>query len=185
MKHKTKIGKTLVTGLALTVFLIGGGSVTAFAASTFEIADNNTATASYSYLSGQQKNADRSAQYEEIASLTTDAEREAYFEAHGIGVGSVYSASQHIDAEALVAAGIIEQETADRIAAYASQKHDKIHARYESIDSMTADQRHAFYESFESDGFSGDSIDELVNAGILTQQQADAINTYLSGANTQ
>lgn len=165
-----KNGKKLLISSVMAAALIVGGSVTAFAA--------EDATASYGYLSGQQQNGNRHAQFETAAGFATDAEREAFFEAQGIG-GGKYSESQHLDAEALVAADVIDQATADSIAAYASNKHDRIHARYDSMSDMTPDERHALYESFESDGFDGDSVDELLNAGVITQEQADAINAYL------
>lgn len=169
MKHKINRNKLLLSAM-LAIVLVAGSSVTAFAA--------EDAAASYGYLDGQQQNSDRHALFEEAESFTTDAEREAFFEAQGIG-GGEYSTSQHLDAEALVAAGIIDQVTADNIKIYASSKHDEIHARYDDTADMTPDERHALYESFENDGFSGDSIDELLNAGVITQEQADAIIAYL------
>lgn len=170
-----KFQKTAATVFAL-VTVLAAGSVTAFAADSTV----TEASAAYGYLAGQQQNSDRHTQYEAVPTFTTDAEREAYFEANGIGGDGPYSAAQHLDAEALVAAGVIDQATADKIAAYGSTKHDAIHARYEGKSEMTPDQRQAMYESAEADGSDGDSVSELLNAGIITQEQADAINSYLS-----
>ncbi|WP_156875991.1 hypothetical protein [Clostridium kluyveri] len=183
MKLRTN-GKFLTASSVLAVALmVGGGSLTAFAASA--PATDGSATVSYSYLTGQQENSDRYTQYAAVSSFTTDEEREAYFEAQGIGGDGSYSAAQHLDAEALMEAGVIDQSTADQIVAYASQKHDDIHALYANKSSMTADERQAMYESMKKDGFDGDSVSELINAGIITQEQADSINTYIAGTSAQ
>lgn len=175
----TKFQKTTVTVLALATVLTAG-TVTSLAATNSANSTASETSASYGYLAGQQKNSLRHTQFEAVSGFTTDAERKAYFEEQGIGGDGVYSAAQHIDAEALVTAGIIDQATADKIAVYASGKHDVIHGRYDGISDMTPDQRQALYESAETDGFDGDSVSELLNAGIITQEQADAINSYLA-----
>lgn len=174
----TKFQKTAATVLA-TAAVLAAGTVTAFAATTTGSTTTET-TATYGYLTGQQQNNDRHALYEAVPTFATDAEREAYFESNSIGGDGSYGAAQHLDAEALVEAGIIDQTTADKIAAYGFAKHDDIHARYEGKAEMTPDQRQAMYESAEADGFDGDSVSELLNAGIITQEQADAINSYFS-----
>lgn len=161
MKLKTLMSATMA------IALITASSVTAFAAED-----------SYGYLAGQQQNRNRHAQFETVASFTTDAEREAFYEAQSIGDGE-YSNAQHLDAEALVTAGVIDQSTADRIAEYASDKHVQIHNRYGDMHNATPDERHTLYADFENDGFDGDSVDELLNAGVITQEQAAAINAYL------
>ncbi|MGL5437063.1 MAG: hypothetical protein ACRDBO_17085 [Lachnospiraceae bacterium] len=174
----TKFQKTAAKVLAVATVLTMG-TVTAFAATTNDSTAAET-SATYGYLTGQQRNSDRHTLYEAVPTFTTDAEREAYFEANGIGGDGPYSAAQHLDAEALVASGIIDQATADKIAAYGSTKHDAIHGRYEGKSEMTPDQRQAMYESAEADGFDGDSVSELLNVGVITQEQADEINSYLS-----
>ena len=158
--------KSLVITSALAAALMAGGAFTAAAASV---------DTSNGYLAGQKKNSDRHAQYAELAGITDEGEREAYFQAHDIGSGGAYASVPHLNAESLVAQGIIDQGTADRIAAYGSQKHDTVHDRYAGMDGLTDDQRHGRYESFGNDGFSGDGLEELVNAGILTREQADLI----------
>lgn len=132
---------------------------------------------SYGYLAGQQKNSERHGQYEQAATLSTDADRKAFFEANGIG-GSVYSDAQHLDADALVAAGIIDQTTADSILQYAADKHTRISGRYGSMGSMTPTERHEYYAGFDRTG--GGCVDALLAAGIITQEQAEAINAYLA-----
>lgn len=166
---KTKLRMATVALTALTIAASVG--TTAFAAEP---------TASYGYLTGQQNNAGRHAQFEEAAGFTSDADREAFFEAQGIGGDGPYSTAQHIDAEELVKAGIIDQSTADKITTTAAQKHVDLHAKYASKSDMTPEELHTFYESFKSDGFDGDSVSELLNNGVITQEQADAINGYLS-----
>ena len=170
--------RILAAGLVLVGIMAADGATTAFAVTATVSASDEAA---YGYLAGQQRNIERKAQYQAVEGLTTDAEREAFFKAQSIGDGGAYGESQHLDAEKLVAAGIITQDTADAIAAYASQKHDNIHARYESLSGMTNEQRHAFYADVTGDGFAGDSDDGLLKAGVITQAEADAINAYLAG----
>lgn len=131
---------------------------------------------SYGYLSGRQKNSERHAQYEQAATLSTDADRSAFFAEKGIG--GAYSNAQHLDADALVAAGIIDQATADSIRQYAADKHTRISGRYAGMGDMTPTERHAYYAGFDRSG--GDSVDALLDAGIITQEQADAINAWLA-----
>lgn len=166
MKHKFMFQSLLA------VALVAGGTMTAFAAETDD-------TNSYGYLTGQSQNSSRHTQFESLAGFTTDAERNAFFEAQGIG-GGQYSDSQHLDVEALIQAGIIDQATADNMKVYGSDKHDSIHNRYSGdTSSMTPEERHTLYAGYEKDGFDGDSVDELLSKGIITQEQADAIQEYL------
>ena len=82
------------------------------------------------------------------------------------------------DPDALVAAGIIDQATADSIRQYAAGKHTRISGRYAGMGDMTPTERHAYYAGFDRSG--GDSVDALLDAGIITQEQADAINAWLA-----
>lgn len=147
-------------------------SVMVVSASAAEVADG-----SYGYLAGQQKNSERHAQYEQAATLSTDADRSAFFAEKGIG-GGAYSDAQHLDVDALVAAGIIDQATADSIRQYAADKHARIGDRYADMGEMTPTERHAYYAGFDRSG--GDDLDALLTAGIITQEQAETINTYLA-----
>lgn len=164
-------------GMLTMAALLTAGTANVWAASETTYAEKK---ASYGYLNGQQENDDRHAHFDVLATISSDAEREAYYEAQGIGTGSNYQSVQHLDAEKLVAAGIIDQATADQIAALASQKHDGIHDRYNNKADMTPEQRQALYEAAEADGSAGDTVSELFAAGIITQEQADAITAYLS-----
>lgn len=158
-----------ILGMALALAL---SSVMVVSASAAEVTDG-----SYGYLAGQQKNSERHAQYEQAATLSTDADRSAFFAANGIG-GGAYSDAQHLDADALVAAGIIDQATADSIRQYAANKHTQLSGRYGSMGNMTPTERHAYYAGFDRSG--GDDLDALLAAGIITQEQAEAINAYLA-----
>lgn len=167
MKHK------MILVSALAVALASGSIIPALAAGT------EGGTATYGYLVGQQKNEDRHAQFEKAAGLTDNAEREAFFEERGIG-GGAYSDSQHLDANVLLEAGIIDQTTADKIAAYANDKHELIHEGYDGgLSDMTPEERHTFYGSRKEDNAKGDSVEELLNAGVITQEQADSIIAYM------
>lgn len=157
-----------ILGMALALAL---SSVMVVSASAAEVADG-----SYGYLAGQQKNSERHAQYEQAATLSTDADRSAFFAEKGIG--GAYSDAQHLDADALVAAGIIDQATADSIHQYAANKHTQLSGRYGSMGNMTPTERYAYYAGFDRSG--GDDLDALLAAGIITQEQAEAINAYLA-----
>ena len=45
---------------------------------------------------------------------------------------------------------------------------------------MTPQERRTFYEGFSFDGAEGDSVEELLDAGIITQEQADAIMEWIA-----
>ena len=132
---------------------------------------------SYGDLAGRQKNSERHAPYEQAATLSTDADRSAFFAEKGIG-GGAHSDARHLDADALVAAGIIDQAAADSIHQYAADKHAQLSGRYGSMGDMTPAERHAYYAGFDRSG--GDDLDALLAAGIITQEQAEAINAYLA-----
>ena len=88
----------------------------------------------------------------------------------------VYSKSHHADTESLVESGIIDQETADRISDYMSEKHEEISSMYEDMADMSAEERHAAFA--ERKAARKDSLGELVEKGIITQEQSDSIKNY-------
>ena len=75
---------------------------------------------------------------------------------------------------------MISQDTADKIAAYAAEKQNELHGRFAEKSGMTTQERRTFYEGFSSDGAEGDSVEELLDAGIITQEQADAIMEWIA-----
>ncbi|MGN0371906.1 MAG: hypothetical protein ACI4F3_03755 [Enterocloster sp.] len=102
-------------------------------------------------------------------------------ETYGYLAGKERSRSgQGLDAETLVEAGVIDQAAADSIKAYAASKHDKIHGRYEGMSERTPQERREFFESIEHDSSDGDTVDEILAAGVITQEQADNIRAYLA-----
>ena len=159
--------KALAICIALACLVAAGGK------GVFAAADSENGM---SYRIGHQENLNRQAQYKTIGGFAGDEERHAYFKTNDIGGEGPYKSARHFDVESLLKAGVIDKTTADAIAAYASRKHDDIHARYQTMSGMTMDGRQAVYKSAKDDGFPGDSMEELVKAGVLTQIQADAIN---------
>lgn len=88
------------------------------------------------------------------------------------------------DTDALVEAGIISQETADSIAAYQQEKSEAREAEMAELKEMTEDERKAYFESKKEEESTGpvdkmSCLDDMVEEGILTQEEADAIEAYL------
>jgi len=108
MKRKSFLGAALTLALS---------SVMIVSASAADSSDS-----SYGYLAGQQKNSERHTQYEQVATFSNDTDRSAFFAENDIG-GGAYRDVQHLDADALAAAGIIDQTTADGIRQHAADKH--------------------------------------------------------------
>ncbi len=134
-------------------------------------------TEAYGFQKGQQENDARHGVYAQLENHGTAFDKGGYADVHANG-GAMEAA---LDVAALVEAGVIDQETADKIAAYAAEKHADISAIYEGIAEMTPQERVEAFESRKSsDGAVGDEVSELVEAGILTQEQADAIAAYLN-----
>ena len=134
-------------------------------------------TEAHGFQKGQQENDARHGVYAQLENHDTAFDKSGYADAHANG-GAMEAT---LDVTALVEAGVIDQETADRIAAYAAEKHTDISAIYEGIADMTPQQRAEAFESRKSsDGATGDDVSELVKAGVLTQEQADAIADYLN-----
>ncbi len=85
----------------------------------------------------------------------------------------VYSEKSHNDTESLVESGIIDQETADKISEYMSKKHEEISRIYDGMSDMSPTERHTAFAERKSSR--GNGLEELVDAGIITQEQADMI----------
>ncbi len=88
----------------------------------------------------------------------------------------VYSHSHHADTEALIEAGIIDQETANNISEYMSKKHEDIKAMYSDMANMSPEERHTAFEERKTSR--GNGLDELVDKGIITKEQYDSIKEY-------
>lgn len=59
-----------------------------------------------------------------------------------------------------------------------SEKQADRHAGYAGKSSMSAEERHSFYDGMKSED--GDPVEELLAAGVITQEQADSIQAYLN-----
>ncbi len=133
---------------------------------------------SCSCQSGRQQYESRHKIFTEAAQQIGDSAREAFLAANGIGGNGPNSDSPRLDAEKLAEAGVIDQETAEKIAQYASEKQADRHSRYAGKSSMSAEERHSFYDGMKSED--SDPVDELLAAGIITKEQAKAIQAYLN-----
>lgn len=95
------------------------------------------------------------------------------------------------DLKALVADGTIAQTTADKIQAYITEQENTMKAEMEKLQAMTPEQRRAYFESNKQEikkdeAAKGnivvrkhDLFSDLVEKGIITQQEADAIKSKL------
>lgn len=76
----------------------------------------------------------------------------------------------------LVAAGTINQATADKIQVYITEQEAARKAELEKLQGMTAEQRKAYMESKKTEAVKRqDLLSAVVEKGIITQQQADTI----------
>ena len=159
--------KRIVSIICLAALLVSVLCVTAFA----EGSD------SYGFNKGKSENETRHAIYSQLGRASEQADKSGYTDSHVTGGAAISS----LNADALVEAGVIDQETADQIAAFAAARHTDISAIYDGLDSMTPAQRsEAFAARKSMDASLGDTVTELVAAGIITQDQADAISEYLA-----
>lgn len=80
----------------------------------------------------------------------------------------------------LVAEGTITQATADKIQAYTSEQQAAMKAEMEKIKAMTDAERKAYFESKKTDSFKRiDLFSSMVEKGVITQAEADAITSKL------
>ena len=159
--------KRIVSILCLAALLVSVLSMTAFA-------EGNE---NYGFNKGKTENESRHAVYSQLGKTTEQVDKSGYVDSHV----SADAAIATLNTDALVEAGIIDQETADKIAAFATAKHTNISSIYEGMDSMSPTARHeAFAARKSADNSQGDTVAELLAAEIITQEQADAINAYLN-----
>lgn len=165
------IKKTAITAAVLAVAL------SVCAVSAMAAGDETAASASCGYLNGQKRCQERHTQFEQVSGIAGDEEREEAFRAAGIGRGGAYEEAPHLNCEALAEAGVIDQDTAGRIADYAAGKHTGLHDWYAAkSDSLSPQERRAYFANRPADVSGGDSVEELLEAGVITQDQADAIS---------
>ncbi len=141
-------------------------------------------TADYGYMKGKANHygagGEQTFVYSQKADTDDETENTADYsyrqgKAHRGGMDKA-----HYDSEDLVEAGIIDQATADAISEYAAKKHEDISAMYENTADMTPDERHAAFE--ERKASRTDGVDELVEAGVITAEQAEAIKEFKTEA---
>ena len=159
--------KRIVSIICLAALLVSVLSMTAFA----EGSEN------YGFNKGKSENESRHSVYGQLGHTDEQVDRSGYVDSH---VNSDAAIST-LNTDALVESGIIDQETADKITSFAATKHTDISAIYDGLDSMTPAQRNeAFAARKKADATQGDTVTELVSAGIITQEQADAISAFLA-----
>ena len=136
-------------------------------------------TADYGYMKGKANHYGTGGEQTFVYSQTADAEDDTASADYSYRQGKAHRGGMdkaHYDSEDLVEAGIIDQATADAISEYAAKKHEDISATYENMSDMTADERHAAFETRKASR--GNGLDALVEAGVVTAEQAEAIKEY-------
>ena len=73
---------------------------------------------------------------------------------------------------------IISQQTADKLLAYLQKTEQNRKAESEKIKSMTEEQRKSYFRKKREASFQNEPGAELVENGILTQKELDAVRTY-------
>jgi len=93
------------------------------------------------------------------------------------GGGMAGIGGRKLDLSGLVAAGTIDQATANKITAYMDAKDAERQAEMDKAKDMTDAERQAYFESINGTKCSGPTniFDEMVSNGVITQAQADAI----------
>lgn len=129
----------------------------------------------YSYNKGKQENEARQGVYEQLPDHTESIDKSAYSDPH-----TSLDTVPAMNTEDLIQAGIIDQTTADAIKAYAAARHESISAIYEGIADMTPQGRSEAFANKRGDDDMGDTAGDLLAAGIITQEQADAIVEFMS-----
>ena len=159
--------KRIVSIICMAALLVSVLSMTAFA-------EGNE---NYGFNKGKSENEARHAVYSQLGHTSEQVDKSGYVDSHVNSDAAIAT----LNTDALVEAGIIDQETADKIAAFATAKHTDISGIYDGMDNMTPAQRNeAFAARKGADAGPGDTVAELVAAEIITQEQADAINAFLA-----
>ncbi|ATW24421.1 hypothetical protein [Candidatus Formimonas warabiya] len=76
---------------------------------------------------------------------------------------------------ASVTAGIITQETADKITAYQEEHRKDLNADREKVESMTDEEEKAYFEKRERN----DPLTEWLTAGLITEDQANQMREIM------
>ncbi len=102
------------------------------------------------------------------------------FFAPGIG-GAAGQADTDDLTKGLVTDGIISQETADKLSAFADEKNSERKAEMDKLKDMTEEERSAYMQNNgpRASGAKDDFWAQAVDGNILTQEQADDIKAYL------
>jgi membrane peptidoglycan carboxypeptidase len=75
----------------------------------------------------------------------------------------------------LVQQGVIDQATADKIKEYLTLEAEAKKAEAEKIKAMSEEERQAYREELKQLTPPASPFEEMVNQGVITQEQADAI----------
>ena len=149
-------------------------AVLACALTVFAVAEGSE---DYGFNKGKNENESRHAIFGQLGKPDEQVDKSGYVDSHARSGAAI----ETLDLEALVAEGILDQDTADKIAAFAAERHASISAIYDGLDAMTpAERNEAFASRKKADASLGDTVAELLESGIITAEQADAINAFLA-----
>ncbi len=79
-----------------------------------------------------------------------------------------------MDLTKLVESKVIDQATADKMTEYMQKKHEEMKADMEKVKAMTEEERKEYFES-KKVKVKLDILSDMVDNGVITQTQADAI----------
>jgi hypothetical protein len=88
--------------------------------------------------------------------------------------------------KALVSAGVITQDEADKILALSKQEAETRQAEMDKVKNMTAEERKAYFETAKDKSTErrGDIFAQAVTNGLITQEKADAAKAKLQETRT-
>lgn len=81
--------------------------------------------------------------------------------------------------ESLIDEGTIDEDEKDEIVAFIEEKEEEKEAEREAVEAMTDEERQEYFEEKREEGKGNDAISEMVEDGIITEEQAEALKELM------